>query len=70
MVDDDTSKEDTDLIVNSSDTGMAADVGPSHEDVLHTGLCQAKNIELFFRALIAEISTKPRTKTERFGNVS
>ena len=61
MVDDDTSKEDADLVVNSS---VGADAGPSHEDVLNTGLCQAKNIELFFRALTSEISTKPRTKAE------
>ena len=54
MVDDDTSKEEeTAPVVNLPDAAGGLD---SHEEVLNTGLLHAKNIELFFRGLIAEIA--------------
>jgi len=65
MIDDDTSREDAALVSSSSDAVVTgAEAGPSHEEVLDSGLRHAQNIELFFRGLISEIATMLRTKTE------
>jgi len=64
MVDDDTSQEDATLVSLSDAVVTGSEAGPSHEEVLDSGLRHAENIELFFRGLISEIATMLRTKAE------
>jgi len=52
--DDITSKDKADL-ENSSDVTSGAEKGLNHEEVLSAGLCQAENIQLFFRGFVTEI---------------
>ena len=52
--DDNTSKDAVDLD-NSLEVASGADKGPNHEEVLNAGLCQAENIQLFFRGFVTEI---------------
>jgi len=63
MTDDNTTKDETDL-ANSSGVVPAAEKGPTHEEVLSAGLCQAENLRQFFHGLIAEFGTMQRNKTE------